>query len=205
MPAALHQATSDSRRSLKDMMSSLHRMKLGDAPAAGAKDRAAHAGPPMALVVESAGRSASGGSEASAGSASSLGGRPHTIQRSPLGRSVVTALEAEMDQVASSPELLGSPHGAENEALSGYATQDRRVGLTPGHSGSATPVGFEHSSFASGRPQTATPDASPTKGRKGASPSQQRFWHSEASPARVLLPQLGRTAEPLRGRLFEYA
>ena len=80
-------------------MSSLHRMKLGEAPTSGSKDRGAHAGPSLPLVVELVGRSASGGSEASVGSASSLGGRPHTIQRSPLGRSVVTALEAEMDQV----------------------------------------------------------------------------------------------------------
>ena len=104
-------------------------------------------------------------------------GRPHTtIQRSPLGRSVVTALEAEMDQVASPLEptaaKTGSPGGGgenENEAASGYTSQDTGPGgLTPGHSGSATPAGFERSSFASGRPQTATPDTSPTKGRKGA-------------------------------------
>ena len=71
-------------------MSSLHRMKLAES---GGK-----LPPGMPLVPESSGRSASAGSDASGGSASSLG-RPHTIQRSPLGRSVVTALEAEMDQV----------------------------------------------------------------------------------------------------------
>ncbi len=56
-------------------MSNLHRMKLADAPATGGaaalKDH--RGGPPLALVVESAGRSASGGSETSAGSASSMG------------------------------------------------------------------------------------------------------------------------------------
>ncbi len=82
-----------------------------------------------------------------------------------------------MDQVASPPEptvaTTGCPGGGvenENEAASGYTSQDTGPGgLTPGHSGSATPAGFERSSFASGRPQTATPDTSPTKGRKGVS------------------------------------
>ncbi len=91
----------------------------------------------------------------------------------------MTALEAEMDQVASPPEqptvaTTSSPGGGvgenENEAASGYTSQDTGPGAhTPGHSGSATPGGFERSSFASGRPQTATPDTSPTKGRKGVS------------------------------------
>ena len=182
------------------MLSSLHRMKLGDAPASGgAKDRASHMGPPMPLVVESAGRSASVASEASAGSASSLGGRPHTtIQRSPLGRSVITALEAEMDQVASSPELLGSPPGGENEAVSGYTTQDTGAGLTPGHSESATPAGFERSSFASGRPQTTTPDASPTKGRKGVPLPD---WSTLCSAGRTLNESNGGDAIQNRSRI----
>ena len=55
-------------------MSNLHRMKLADAPATGGAALKDHrGGPPLALVVESAGRSASGGSETSAGSASSMG------------------------------------------------------------------------------------------------------------------------------------
>lgn len=69
-------------------MSSMHRMKMAE----GGK------GPAMPLVPESPGRSGSACVEASGGSATSLG-RGHIIQRSPLGRSVVTALEAEMDQV----------------------------------------------------------------------------------------------------------
>ena len=96
-------------------MTSLHRMKLGEAPSSAAKDRGAHAGPSLPLVVESGGRSASGGSEASGGSASSLGGRPHTIQRSPLGRSVVTALEAEMDQARAGS--LASPQSTVDATL----------------------------------------------------------------------------------------
>ena len=71
-------------------MSSMHRMKLAEG---GGK------GPALALVPESPGRAGQAACvEASAASAASLG-RCHTIQRSPLGRSVVTALEAEMDQV----------------------------------------------------------------------------------------------------------
>ena len=69
-------------------MSSIHRMKLGDA---------ASKAPSLSLVQESPGRS-SLSVEASGGSNGSIG-RGHIIQRSPLGRSVVTALEAEMDQV----------------------------------------------------------------------------------------------------------
>lgn len=73
-------------------MSSIHRMKLGDA---------AGKAPSLPLVQESPGCS-SLSVEASGGSNGSIG-RGHIIQRSPLGRSVVTALEAEMDQVQ--PEI----------------------------------------------------------------------------------------------------
>ena len=72
------------------MMSSMHRMKLAEG---GGK------GPSMALVPESPGRAGQAASVETSGASDSSLGRCHTIQRSPLGRSVVTALEAEMDQV----------------------------------------------------------------------------------------------------------
>ena len=67
----------------------MHRMKLGDAGGMGTT---------LPLVPESLGQPSQLCVEGSGGSNSSIG-RGHTIQRSPLGRSVVTALEAEMDQV----------------------------------------------------------------------------------------------------------
>ena len=123
-------------------MTGVNRMKLGDsgssatgpasgggaraptpstgiAAAAAAGDRAgrpAHAAVVAADAAESSGRSS--GSEG-------VAPRPQAHQRSPLGRSVVTALEAQMDQVASPPDV---------EALDGGATPEtspsrRRQGL----------------------------------------------------------------------------
>ena len=63
-----------------------------------------------------------------------------------------TTLACMLAQVASSPELVGTP--AYNQAESGYSGQE-------------TPAGYEQGGFASGRPQTSTPDTSPTKARRG--------------------------------------
>ena len=80
-------------RSFRDMVQGLSLLKLGDG------QQAQHT--QLSMVQESP-SGLSGGSSSAGSDKSSQGlAKSHSIKRSPLGRSVVTALEAELDQVGS--------------------------------------------------------------------------------------------------------
>lgn len=84
-------------RSLRDMM---HALDLDG--------HAVHK-PQLSTVAESASQvvsdhTSSGSDSASVSQSLKVGPRVNSLKRSPLGRSVVTALEAELDQVHTAPE-----------------------------------------------------------------------------------------------------